>query len=164
MSKIRRDWTAAREKVDEERACRGCGIGLREIMRLHRSLEAAHIMGREHDRKPLLSSHDRLLMATEMAYAIGSGSTPIDDDYTELIHGTRGGKIIVAPVRIVPLCGPATDSATCHYGLDSHRRDFSLLGKLTPEEEAQAVLDAGGLELVRVRVAPSEYPSKIASR
>jgi hypothetical protein len=32
-----------------------------------------------------------------------------------------------------------------------------LLGHLTPQEEAQAVLDANGLENARVRLCPSAY-------
>lgn len=39
-SQPRRDWTAAREKVEAEGACRVCG---------NPNVEAAHVIGREHD-------------------------------------------------------------------------------------------------------------------
>lgn len=65
---------------------------------------------------------------------------------------------VVLPTRIVPLCGPATDPTTCHGKYDLHR--LNLIGYLAPEEEARAVLDAGGLEQARVRIAPLAYNAK----
>lgn len=43
----KRDWSDARAKVDEEQVCRVCGS--------NENVEAAHIIGREHD-EPLLGS------------------------------------------------------------------------------------------------------------
>lgn len=63
--------------------------------------------------------------------------------------------IPVAPVRVVPMC-------TRHHRLyDAHELD--LLGHLTAEEEAQAVLDADGLELARRRLCPSAYKETVAA-
>jgi 5-methylcytosine-specific restriction endonuclease McrA len=39
--RLRRDWRAAREKVDREGCCRACGVA--------GHLEAAHVIGRRHD-------------------------------------------------------------------------------------------------------------------
>jgi hypothetical protein len=64
-----RDWTDARAKVEEEGCCRIC-------KRSGRKLEAAHILGREHD-----------------GPKIGAGGKPLKE-----LH--------VDPDRIVPLCGP----------------------------------------------------------
>lgn len=57
--------------------------------------------------------------------------------------------LIVVPVRIVPLCRKH------HRLFDAHEID--LLPALTPEEQVQAVMDAGGLELARRRLAPTAY-------
>lgn len=65
----------------------------------------------------------------------------------------------VHPDRVVGLCGFGFDS--CHQLYDRH--ELSLAGHLTPEEEAQAVLDAGSLELARKRIAPTEYVGKVAA-
>jgi hypothetical protein len=56
---------------------------------------------------------------------------------------------LVVPNRIVPLCRKH------HRAYDAHELD--LLGYLTAEEEAQAVLDAGSIESARRRLCPSEY-------
>jgi hypothetical protein len=50
----------------------------------------------------------------------------------------------VDPLRIVPLCQKH------HRAYDAHELD--LLPYLTVEEQAQAVLDAGGIELARNRI------------
>lgn len=65
----------------------------------------------------------------------------------------------VDPDSVLPLCGPPTDPTTCHGKQTANRLD--LLGILTPEEEARAVLDLKGLENARVRLAPSLYANKI---
>lgn len=65
------------------------------------------------------------------------------------------GPIYVHPDRVLPLCGPATDVTTCH-GKD-HAKRLDLLPLLTLPEQIQAVADAGGIELARRRLAPSEY-------
>jgi hypothetical protein len=56
----------------------------------------------------------------------------------------------VNPDSIVPLCGPATSSQTCHGLYDAHRLD--LLPYLTLAEQVQAVQDAGGIESARRRI------------
>lgn len=61
---------------------------------------------------------------------------------------------IVDPDRVVPGCEP------CHTAYDEHKID--VLGKLTLEEELQAVFDCryadhSGIEGARRRVAPSAY-------
>jgi hypothetical protein len=65
-----RDWTDARAKVEEEGCCRIC-------KRTDRKLEAAHILGREHD-EPKVSKR----------------------------NGETLKELYVHPDRIVPLCGP----------------------------------------------------------
>lgn len=55
----------------------------------------------------------------------------------------------VNPDSVVALCHDH------HRLFDAHALD--LLGYLTPHEEAQAVLDAGGLEKARIRLCPSAY-------
>lgn len=103
---MKRDWSSARQKVvDEGTRCRVCKRTLR--------VEAAHIIGREHDR----------------------------DSRNGLVWGHDADACFVRPDRIVPLCGPATDLNTCHGKYDAHRLD--LLPHLTREEEAQAVADVG---------------------
>jgi hypothetical protein len=44
-----RNWNDARRKVEQEGRCRVCGAG-------HRRLEAAHVLGREHDKPHPLPS------------------------------------------------------------------------------------------------------------
>jgi hypothetical protein len=68
-----RDWTDARAKVDEEGCCRIC-------KRTDRKLEAAHVLGREHD-EPKVSE------AT----------------------GNHMNVLYVDPDRIFPACGPFPD-------------------------------------------------------
>lgn len=112
MSQPRRDWTLARVKVDAEGGrCRICKSG--------DDVQAAHIIGRTHDR-----------------YA-ADGETRLPEPW------------VVLTTRIVPLC------QTHHRAFDAHLLD--LLGHLTPQEEAQAVIDSRGLESARIRLCPSEY-------
>lgn len=66
--------------------------------------------------------------------------------------------LYVKPERIVPLCGPFPDG--CHGDFDQHRID--LISKLTVEEQAQAVFDAGGIELARKKLCPSAYQEMVA--
>lgn len=63
--------------------------------------------------------------------------------------------LLVLPDRIVPLC------PVHHREYDSHSLD--LLGFLRAPEQAQAVLDAGGIESARRRLAPSAYVESLAS-
>lgn len=61
--------------------------------------------------------------------------------------------------RIVPLCG--SFSGACHNRYDAHELD--LLGFLTPQEEAQAVLDLGSIESARRRLCPSAYRFEVST-
>lgn len=58
----------------------------------------------------------------------------------------------VSPLRVVPLCGPATDPTTCHGKYDGHRLDITSF--LPDEKAAQAVLDVG-FETARIRLTGS---------
>lgn len=62
MMALRRDWSRAREKVQDEGACRACGArpGERRGSR-YVTLEAAHVAGRVHDRL----HHTRKVMVVE---------------------------------------------------------------------------------------------------
>jgi hypothetical protein len=68
--------------------------------------------------------------------------------------------LYVDPLCIVPLCGNGYDENLeldrgCHSRYDAHELD--LLPHLAPEEQARAVLDAGGIEAARRRLAPGAY-------
>lgn len=68
---------------------------------------------------------------------------------------------VVEADRIVPGCAP------CHVAYDHHEID--LLGKLTLEEELQAVRDSfppvrgSGIEHARLRTAPTAYRTEAAA-
>lgn len=76
-------------------------------------------------------------------------------DQPKTWNGQPSKTLFVHPDSVVCLCGPVGDTRSCHSRFDRHELD--LLGKLTPEEEARAVLDLQGLENARVRLCPSEY-------
>jgi hypothetical protein len=66
----------------------------------------------------------------------------------------EGGRTLwVNPHSVIPLCGPFPEG--CHGAYDHHQLD--ILSFLTLQEQAQAVLEAGGIELARRRLAPSLY-------
>lgn len=118
-SGIPRDWTAARLKVEEEGCCRNCKKPA-SVARL----EAAHTLGRDYDVCYLCTRCD----------ATGEGRRV----------GTRCGKcwgtgriIEVDPRLIIPLCGPATSTDTCHG--QHHARLLDLLPIMTGEEQLAAV-------------------------
>jgi hypothetical protein len=69
-----RDWTAARAKVEEEGCCRIC-------KRTDRKLDAAHVLGREHDEPKVSRSTGEILK-----------------------------ELYVDPDRIFPACGPFPDN------------------------------------------------------
>lgn len=122
-----RDWRLAVLKVQEEAECRAC-------RRSGVALECAHVLGREHDVKPPLV---------------------LTDGTTEEDWGWGKRPILVAPQRIIPLCGPATDFDTCHG--KQHRGELNVLKLLRPDEQLQAVADADGIENARVRLDPDDY-------
>lgn len=118
---IERHWVAARDKVGFEGRCRVCRKRIGEA-----KIEAAHVLNREHDRRPGLREHGYIAVAF-----------------------AKPDPTVVHPDRVVPLCGPATDPTTCHGQYDGHRLD--LLPHLTREEQTQAVADVG-IEAARRRV------------
>ncbi len=95
--------------------------------------ELAHIVGRVHDTKPPLGW-------------IGNWNP-------------KAPLVIVE--RVVLLCGPATDSDTCHGVYDgpaSGRGKLNLLPKLDVARQAQAVADAGGIFPALRRITGREEP------
>ena len=69
----------------------------------------------------------------------------------------RPGKrtLWVNPLDVIPLCGPATDSQSCHCRFDSGILD--VLPYLTAEEQVRAVENFGSIEQARMRLAPTAY-------
>lgn len=111
-SQPKRDWGAARKKVEEEGVCRVCGT--------YEQVQAAHIIGRAADQP----------------------------------KEGNPGVLYVHPDSILPLCGELA-GVKCHPAYDRHELD--ILEFLTPEEQVQAVKDAGSIEAARRRTSPSSY-------
>ena len=120
---MKRDWSLARAKCDAEPGCRNCGFP---------RVEAAHIIGREHDGKePLCAS------AWEVHYGIWSPG-------------------LVVSERILPLC------RECHQGPNGvHAKRLDLLPLLTLDEQLQAVADAGGIGRAYDLLMPSASPKRV---
>lgn len=95
-------------------------------------LELAHVIGREHDKYPPI----------------------IWDEDAEPWR-----PYMVAPARVIPLCGPATDSTTCHGKQHGKRLDVSPL--LDREESAQAVYDAGSVYSAAILLCPDLNPKRV---
>jgi len=91
-------------------------------------VEAAHLIGRSKD-----------------------GYRPLDWEGS----WPEGRTLIVAPVRIIPLC------PTCHRAYDSHQLD--VLSWCTEDEQAQAVKDAGGIFPALYRLMASENPRRVVA-
>jgi len=126
-SQPQRDWSAARAKVEAEDCCRICKKTSDEV-----KLEAAHILGREHD-------ESRTLVSAEGG-------------------GFKGSTILfVNPLRIVPLCGPFP--AGCHGDVDHNR--INLVHYLTLDEQIQAVNDAGGIAPAFMELAPVSHREEV---
>lgn len=65
--------------------------------------------------------------------------------------GSRGGRYMyVPPASVVPLCGPATTSSTCHG--QHHAGTLDLLPHLDIEEQLEAVRASGGIYLAMQRL------------
>jgi hypothetical protein len=126
-SEPKRDWTDARRKVEEEGCCRIC-------KRTDRPLEAAHVLGREHDEPKVVA---RNLFDGESV--------------------TTSKTLYVHPDRIVPLCGPFPSG--CHGDIDMRR--INVLPYLTLEEQLQAVKDAGSIEAARIRLEPVTHRHEV---
>lgn len=65
----------------------------------------------------------------------------------------------VNPLDIVPLCGPAGDSQSCHYRYDHGQA--GILHKLDFARQLRAVELAGSIELARRRLDPQDYHRRI---
>jgi len=73
---------------------------------------------------------------------------------------TGKGRWKVHPLDIVPLCGPALDTASCHYKAD--HGEIDLLPYLTVEEQVRVVQHLLGIENARMRLAPLAYKAVAA--
>lgn len=70
------------------------------------------------------------------------------------VTGSRGGRhIYVMPDSVVPLCNGFANG--CHGLYDG--RELDLLPYLSIDEQLNAVDAAGGIEMARRRLCPSEY-------
>lgn len=152
-STVKRNWEDARAKVDRERVCRACGwpnVPGRAVR-----LEAAHVAGREHDKpKPCPVCWGEGVLTVEFKEWEVGGSC-----HACAGHGSLTPNVLwVNPDDVVPLCGPATDTRTCHGLQHAHRLD--LLELLSLPEQLRAVECFGSLENARVHLAPSLYPAK----
>lgn len=139
--KVERDWADARRKVEREGTCRICGAP---------ATDAAHVIGRECDRpkapdvEARLAQLETLLADGEIHQAVEVAQAPPETN-AELLY--------VAPDAVWPAC------RTCHDSFDGRpgTSRIDILHVLTLDEQARAVLDAGGVELMRMRTAPSLY-------
>lgn len=126
VQRPRRDWSLVNEKLEAEGfECRSCHRRAGEAV-----IERAHIIGREHDFEPPVT-------------------WPSDVPWI-----TRR-RVLVVPARIVPLCGPVGDPASCHG--KAHMHALEWLPILTVAEQVQAVADAGGIETA-LRTLVGAYP------
>lgn len=128
---LKRDWTAAEVKRADH--CRVCGRG-----RWDAPIELAHVVGRRCDL-------DQVSVCE------------FEDDRHGEMHTVRVARVL--PDRVIPLCGPALDSGSCHHLFDSHRLD--VWEYLTKPERFQAIEDAGGLGLALRRCAPGSWVSRV---
>ncbi len=93
----------------------------------------------------------RVCWATEYLDAAHTYSRKDQD--TE-VTGSRGGThVYVNPDSVVPLCNGFANG--CHGLYDG--RELDLLPYLSGEEQYDAVRAAGGIEMARKRLCPSEY-------
>lgn len=85
----------------------------------------------------------------ELAHTIGKARQ------NEERVGPRGGVCMyVPPDAVVPLCGPATTSSTCHGKL--HAGTLDLLAYLTIEEQLNAVEASDGIYLAMQKLTVKE--------
>jgi hypothetical protein len=119
---VRRDWSDARRKIEDEGRCRLCSAtGIK--------IDAAHVLGRRYDRPRVEGSSTKVLY--------------------------------VHPDSVIPLCSSTPDRVGCHYRYDAG--EVSILAVLTPDEQLRAVTDAGGIELARRRIDPTDYTKEICA-
>jgi hypothetical protein len=149
-SQPQRQWDDARAKVEREGQCRVCGTPY--------NVEAAHTVGREHDApKPGALCHGDGVVPVELEPMLRQDvEWPIP--WCPLCNG-RGtltpDVLWVNPDDVIPLCGPATSTGTCH-GKD-HAHQLDLAPYLSEREQQRVVKHLKTIEAARVRVAPSEY-------
>lgn len=95
--------------------------------------------------------HDQVL---EAAHVLGREY----DDKKPLRPTSRWRPFHVAPDRIIPLCN------ACHQGPNGqHAKRLDTLPLLTEIEQAQAVVDAGGIYPALTLLMPSENPKRVTS-
>lgn len=90
----------------------------------------------------------------ELAHVIGREHDLKD---VEVRDGFRVA--LVRPDRVVPLCGPAIDTGSCHWAYDAYRLD--LWDYLTEREKELAIEDAGGLGRALRRCAPLTWEDRV---
>lgn len=122
---VPRDWSDARAKIEEEGACRACGRN-----QYNARIEAAHTIGREHDQQLMHGTCE------------GAGCAGCNQ------HGVVKW---VNPDDVIPLCGPATSTGTCHGKQHAHLLD--LLPILSPEEQVRAVQVTGSIATAYIKLA-----------
>lgn len=128
---LQRDWSAA--EVKRADWCRVCQRPRWEV-----PIELAHVIGRRCD----------LDQVSICEY---------EDDERGEVYSIRVA--VVLPDRVIPLCGPATDSGSCHQLLDAHQLD--VWDHLSKGERFQAIEDAGSLGLALRRCAPLTWDSRV---
>lgn len=94
----------------------------------------------------------------ELAHVIG-----VEHDTREAVVTTVAGKevrlVTINPDRVFSMCGPVTDSGTCHW-LDHHYR-LEKWDHMTDAEKRQAIVDAGGLGQALRRCAPLSWLDRV---
>lgn len=116
----KREWEDARRKIEDEGQCRNCGRNAYAAR-----IEAAHTLGREHDEGKVCPECQ---------------GQALDKAHCERCNGW-GYVLYVNPLDVIPLCGPATSTGTCHGRQHAHQLD--LLPILTAAEQVRAVQVVG---------------------
>jgi hypothetical protein len=131
---VRRDWSDARRKIEDEGRCRLCSVtGVK--------IDAAHVLARRYDRPRVAGS------STKVLYVHPDSVLPLcSDSVVESSTGPDG----VPENRVRPGCHTRYDAG-----------EVSILAVLTPDEQLRAVQDAGGIELARRRIDAPDYRREI---
>lgn len=129
---MKRDWDFAIAKRDAEGGCRVCGRTAEALLLVGFRLEAAHTVGRRWDD------------VVECGACDGSGKRLHRGEDTERGCASCDGHgrfWRVSPHAVVPLCGPSTDTRTCHG--KQHAGKLDLLPHLTLPEQGYAAWKVG---------------------
>lgn len=163
MGRLKRDWTDAQEKFENEGGrCRNCGRTSR--------VEKAHIAGREHDQpKPcwLCEGHGTLPTIV-LSYEIRFHEAPatLTCPVCEGEGSETPGVLWVNPDDIIPLCGPATSTNTCHGR--QHRGELDLLPVMKEHEQIRLVQLTGNIaqafRIAAGNVDPDTYEEQSFAR